>query len=365
MSADPSSEPPAYPSAQVPPIRPEELGDWTERILRAAGASAAAAAATAHSLVDANLRGLDSHGVVFLNFYLPRLRAGTTRGDAEPELLVDLPALALVDGHDGLGGYVASFAMELCCEKALAAGAAVVAVRNSTHFGAASCYADQAAERGCVGIALTNSDPGMGPLGALAPVLGTNPIAIAAPPADSGPRPSLDIATSVVAQGKIILAQRAGEPIPGDWAVGNDGAPTTDPEAALAGSVLPMAGHKGFALAFMIDVLTGCLSGALTSPRIPGDPAAPEPQGTGHLMLAIHMPAIAEEGAYRESLGRLIDHVHHAPRADWAEPFLIPGELEDRARSERSTGGIPLTASTRSLLRDLGEEYGVPFPSSA
>jgi LDH2 family malate/lactate/ureidoglycolate dehydrogenase len=344
-------------------IGAEDLSSWTVSILRAAGASPPAAAATARTLVDANLRGLDSHGVVFLSFYLPRLRSGATNGAAEPELLVDLPALALVDGHDGLGGYVATFAMDHCCDKATTAGAAVVAVRNSTHFGAASCYADQAARRDCIGIVLSNSDPGMGPLGALAPVLGTNPLAIAAPGADERLGPSLDMATSVVAQGKIILASRAGQAIPDGWAIGADGAPTTDPDDALSNSVLPMAGHKGFALAFMIDVLAGCLPGALTSPWIPGDPAAPEPQGTGHLMLAIHVPAIARQTAYGESLRRLAEHVHEAPRADWAAPFLIPGEPEARTQRERAVEGIPLTPSTLSLLRALGEEYGVRFPA--
>src|SRR5262249_11378 len=144
-----------------------------------------------------------------------------------------------------LGAYVASFAMSLCCDKAGTAGAAAVAVRNSGHFGAASYYANMAASRGCVGIALSNSDPGMAPLGALGPILGTNPLAISAPSAPGLPTPSLDIATSVVAQGKIILAARAGTKIPGDWAIGPDGRPTKEPDDALAGAVLPMAGHKG------------------------------------------------------------------------------------------------------------------------
>lgn len=349
-------------SSESAAIDAPALERWTAAVLGATGASPRAAAATARTLVDASLRGLDSHGVVFLSFYLPRLRAGTTVGDAEPEIVVDAPALAVVDGHDGLGGHVATFAMDLCCRKAKAAGAAVVAVRNSTHFGAASCFAEQAARQGCVGIALSNSDPGMGPLGALAPVLGTNPMAIAAPAPDGMPAPSLDIATSVVAQGKIILASRAGERIPEDWALGPDGAPTTDPEAALANSVRPMAGHKGFGLAFMIDVLAGCLPGARTSPWIPGDPADPDPQGTGHLMLAVHVPALGAPEAYEDALRRLADHVHGAPRAEWSAPFLVPGEPEARARDARSDGGIPLTAPTRALLRRLGDEYGVPFP---
>ena len=197
----------------------ETLEAWTVRVLERAGASSEAAVATAKALVDANRRGVDSHGVVQLYFYLPGLRAGTTRGDAEPSIEVDLPAAALVDGHDGLGPYIAGFAMDLCCTKARSAGAAAVGVRNSSHFGASSVYAEQATRKGCFGLVFTNSDPGMSPLGALGPILGTNPITLAAP---NGSRPpvSLDIATSVVAQGKVVLAEREGRTIPAGWAIG-------------------------------------------------------------------------------------------------------------------------------------------------
>jgi LDH2 family malate/lactate/ureidoglycolate dehydrogenase len=342
-------------------IAADALHEWTAAALREAGASRDAADATARALVHASRRGLDSHGVVFLSFYLPRLRAGTTRGDARPDVVIDHPALALVDGNDGLGAHVAMFSMELCCEKAARNGAAAVLVRRSSHFGAASCYSELAASRGCVGIALSNSDPGMAPHGALGPVLGTNPLAVAAPPAPDVPLPSLDIATSVVAQGRVILARRAGTEIPDGWAIGPDGRPTTDPAAALDGAMLPMAGHKGFALAFMIDVLTACLSGALLSPEILGDPEAPEPQGTGHFFFAAHVASARAREEYERSLSRLASFVHGAPRAEWAEPFLTPGEREALAGRERQAG-IPLPAPTVRLLRELGAEYGCPFP---
>jgi LDH2 family malate/lactate/ureidoglycolate dehydrogenase len=344
-------------------IQAAELESWTAAILAETGASRAAAEATAKALVDANLRGLDSHGVVFLAYYLPRLRAGSTRGDIEPELVVDLPAAAVLDGRDGLGAYIAAYAMDLCCTKAKAVGAAVVGVRNSSHFGAASAYSEQAARSGCIGMSFSNSDPGMGPVGALRPVLGTNPLAIAAPAPQGAAMPSLDIATSVVAQGKVVLAKLAGDPIPEGWAIGRDGAPTTDPAEALANSVLPFAGHKGFAIAFMLDVLTGCLTGAETSPHIPGDPQDPRPQRTGHLFVAIDVEAFTGREAYATSLGDLIEQVHDAPRATWADPFLMPGDLEARARATRTEQGIPLTPATAALLRELGADYDVAFPA--
>jgi LDH2 family malate/lactate/ureidoglycolate dehydrogenase len=201
----------------------------------------------------------------------------------------------------------------------------------------------------------------MGPPGALGPVLGTNPLAIASPSAPGVDTPSLDIATSVVAQARVIAAQRAGQSIPVEWAVGRDGRPTEDPSEALAGAVLPMGAHKGFALAFMIDVLTGCLSGALLSPEIPGDPNSAGPQGTGHCFIAVHVDALGPRTAYEQSLKRLANAVHSAARANWAEPFMVPGEREANAAREREEA-IPFSESAIALLRELGQEFGVPFP---
>jgi LDH2 family malate/lactate/ureidoglycolate dehydrogenase len=339
----------------------ETLEAWTVRVLERAGASSEAAVATAKALVDANRRGVDSHGVVQLYFYLPGLRAGTTRGDAEPSIEVDLPAAALVDGHDGLGPYIAGFAMDLCCTKARSAGAAAVGVRNSSHFGASSVYAEQATRKGCFGLVFTNSDPGMSPLGALGPILGTNPIALAAP---NGSRPpvSLDIATSVVAQGKVVLAEREGRTIPAGWAIGPDGAGTTDPAAALAGAMLPMGGHKGFGLAVMIDILSACLTGSALSPDISNDPVNPAPQRTGHLFIAISVDALADSGQYLSSLDRLASVVHSADRAPGTPEFLLPGEKEARQATRRKEG-VPLDDASAALLATLGAEYGASFPA--
>jgi LDH2 family malate/lactate/ureidoglycolate dehydrogenase len=341
-------------------VHPERLSAWTRSILRAAGASPSSADVTTACLNDANRRGLDSHGVVMLHYYLPLLRAGAIAGDAEPEVVTDLPAAAVVDGHDGLGHYVAAFAMNLCCDRAEAAGCGFVAVRNSSHFGAASYYSELAVRRGCVGIAISNSDAAMAPLGALAPVLGTNPIAIAAPAGQGLPGPSLDIATSVAAQGRIVVAERAGTRIPLDWAIGPDGAPTDDPATALAGAVLPVGAHKGFGLAFMIDVIAGCLAGSGISPEIPNDLVRPEPQRVGHAFFAVRMDALADRKAYARSLGRLAEAVHTAPRAEGTAPFLTPGEREQRTAAARSDS-IPIDAGSLDRLTALGAEYGVPF----
>lgn len=343
-------------------IDPADLHAWTEAVLRATGASEPAAAATANALLSANRRGLDSHGVEYLYYYLPKLRSGVTPGDAQPQVALELPALAVVDGNAAMGAYAATYAMALACVKSADVGASVVAVRNSSHFGAASAYAELAAERGCIGIAMTNSDPAMAPEGALAPVLGTNPIAIAAPPGSNGVTPSLDMAASLVAFSRVIRSARAGEAIPADWAIGPDGRPTEDANAALENSVVPFGAHKGFALAFMIDVLAGCLSGGSTSQDIVIEaPDMKGPQGTAHLFIAIHLDSVRDRSDYVESLDRLIESVHGAPTASWADELLFPGEPEHRTSGVRRSG-IPLRPEALAMLRGLGAEYGLAFP---
>ena len=340
------------------------LTAWAATALLRAGASPDAAATTAECLVDANRRGFDTHGVVLLEWYVSRLRSRAVNGAARPAVAIDAPALALLDGDNGLGPYVGARAIDLCCEKAEAAGAAVVVVRNANHFGAASWYANRAAARGFAALACTNAGPSMAPRGALGPVLGTNPLAVAAPPADGLPLPSLDIATSVVAWGRVAAAAREGRTIPEVWAIGPDGEPTADPERALAGAMLPMAGYKGFGLAFMIDVLTACLSGASISPDISVDLDSREPEGIGYCFVAIPVARLRDLGDYERDLRRLVGAVHGAPRAEGAPAFMIPGEREALVAEERASG-IPLDEKTGELLERLAAELGVPLPADA
>lgn len=344
-------------------VRLDVLERWAREIIVAAGAGDEPAADTARILTDANRRGLDTHGMLILRLYLPRLASGAMDGYSSPVVLADLPAAALLDGRNGLGPHVARVAVDLCCEKAQTQGAAAIAVRRSNHFGAASCFAEQAALQDCLAIVCSNSDPGMAPVGARGPVLGTNPIAIAGPPGSHTGIPSLDFATSVVAVGKIRTAERSGQPLPDGWAIGPDGQPTNDPSQALSGSVLPMGGHKGFALAFMLDVLSGCLPGAAISPEISDNPEGTEPQGTGHCVIAIHFPSLDIDDRYRERLDNLVESVHGADRADGVEPFRAPGDPERQTSSERD-GHVPFDSASSALLTALGDRFGVPFPLS-
>jgi LDH2 family malate/lactate/ureidoglycolate dehydrogenase len=182
-------------------------------------------------------------------------------------------------------------------------------------------------------------------------------LTLAAPPSGVGITPSLDMATSVVAVGRVRTAADESKRLPDGRAIGSDGEPTNDPGVALGGSVLPMGGYKGFALAFMLDVFTACLTDAKISPDISGDPDSPGPQKAGYLMIAIHLPTVDDRGAYRSRLDTLIHRVHDAPRAPGVPPFLIPGEIEfenERVRCD----GIPLRPATHRMHRNLGAEFG-------
>ncbi|MCY4368784.1 MAG: Ldh family oxidoreductase [bacterium] len=342
-------------------LSPLVLHSWACEILLSTGASQPAAEATATALIDANLRGLDTHGLVLLRLYLPRLRSGAIDGRATPEIIKDLPGVVVVDARNTLGPYAATIATDLCCDRAESNGAAVTLVRRSNHFGAASVYSEQAVRRGCVAVVLSNSDPGLAPRGSLGPILGTNPLAIAVPARSEEIAPSLDMATSVVALGRVRAAGRAGDRLPLGWAIGPDGEPTEDPELALAGSLLPVGEHKGFALAFMIDTLAGCLTGARTSPSISADPAGLEPQHLGHFILAINVTAVASTASFHASVEELTGAVHTAERANDVPPFLIPGEREARVAAERRRT-IPFGDGDLALLESLGRDYNVTFP---
>ena len=338
------------------------LEGWAGAILEANGASVDAAKVTAASLVDAERRGISTHGLAQLRQYLPRLRAGAIDGSSRAlETVTDLGGLAVVDGRNGLGAHVMADSIDVACEKARDAGAAVVLVRNSNHFGAASWFTNRAANSGCFAIVLSNSDPGMATAGSLRPVLGTNPLAIAAPPGNEGDVPSLDIATSAVALGKVRLASQRGESIPLGWAIGADGQPTTDPGTALEGSMLPMGGHKGFGLAFMIDVLVGAVAGSNMSPSIGSDAQSSTPQRVGHAIVAIQVGQVRPIREYSDELDALVGRLRASPRRPGADPVLFPGESEARVCDQRQTH-VPIEPAAVMELEALGQEYGRPFP---
>jgi ureidoglycolate dehydrogenase (NAD+) len=317
------------------------------------------------SLLFAERRGIASHGLVRLRVYLQRIRAGGINPAARMRKLSDREAVAVVDADHAPGAAAGLLAVDLVSEKARRHGVGVVVVRNGNHFGAAGFYARALADAGLIGLVACNTDAAVAPPGGGARVLGTNPLAMAIPATPQGTQPLLDMATSEVSYGKLIVARDEGRSIPEGWAVDRAGRGTTDPAAGLEGALLPAAGPKGFGLAFMVDVLSA-LGGGVTSPeagRLYGPPDVP--QRLGFFFLAI----APEFFIAPESLAAAVEHLTRAVRHSrpdghaLGEP-MVPGEPEAR-HAARTPGRLLMSPPLVAELSALGTESGVPFPSPA
>jgi LDH2 family malate/lactate/ureidoglycolate dehydrogenase len=343
-------------------IAPEVLRDVGTRVLASLGVPADDGALVADSLVQADLWGHQSHGLLRLPWYAARLRSGVMRAVTEPAVLSDTGPLVLLDGRDGIGQVLTERARVLAVERARTHGVGVVGVRNSNHFGTAMYFTRRAARDGFVAVLTTNASPAMAPWGGREKRLGTNPWSIAAPGPDGGVV-AVDIANTAVARGKIYLAKNRGEPIPETWALTADGAPTTDPAEGVLGVILPMAGHKGYAISFLMDVLSGALTGSAVGTGVRGPYEADRPSGAGHLFLALDPDAFGDRAGYEARVRQLVDEVKTVPLAQGFDEVFYPGEVEDRAEAANlAAGGVLLAARSLTDLRDLAAEAEVPFP---
>ena len=315
----------------------------------------------AESLVQANLRGVDSHGVTKMTIYVKRLRKGLVNPNPMINILRETPAIAVVDGDNGAGQVVGARAMELAIAKARESGVGLVGIRNSNHFGAAAFFTMMPLRKEMIGVALSNASATMVPWGGRSSYLGTNPISVAVPAGQELPI-VLDMATSVVSRGKIILAAQQGESIPAGWAIDSDGEVTTDAARALEGSVLPFGGPKGSAISLLIDVLAGVLTGAAFGPHI-GDlyRNMERPQCVGHMMGAIDISWFSDVGVFKNRIDQMIREIKSVSPAKGASEVLLPGEIEARIQQQREVTGIPLTPDVINDLYRLGLEYEVPW----
>jgi LDH2 family malate/lactate/ureidoglycolate dehydrogenase len=345
-----------------------------EAILQGWGCPAHLAETTAEVMVETDLAGVDSHGVSMLMMYEEMHRLGQLRIAGEPFLRRDFAATAMVDGADGLGHPASVMAMKLAIEKARAFGVGAVGVVNSHHFGAAGYYARMAATAGLIGI-VTSSTRGviMVPPRAAEPVLGTNPIAIAAP-VPGQPPILLDMATTTVAGNKVKVHHLKGKDLPPGWVVDGAGRPVTDHAAAMEfvfhrreGGITPLGGpeetggHKGYGLALMVHVLAGTLVGASFSPIRNRSQRPDEPNNIGHLMLALDPRAFRDREGYEADIAAVVEVLRGVAPADPARPVLIPGDPEKAARAERLAGGIPIPESLERHLREIAARAGAPF----
>jgi len=321
---------------------PDALRRYTAHALAALDVPEPDAALVADSLVEAELEGQATHGLLRLPFLLDRLRAGLINPRPSFRVIGDRAAAALLDADNGLGPVAGMRATELAVSRAAAAGAGIVAVRRSNHVGALGFYLRRATAEGMVGLAFTNGPPAMSPPGGSTPYLGTNPIAAGFP--TTGDPVIVDMATSQVARGHILKAARVREPIPEGWAVDAEGQPTTDPQAAMGGRLLPLGGEKGFALALLVEVLSGVLAGAAVGPEVVGTFApADRESNVGHCFLAIDPEALAPGFAAR--MARVAADVRRlGGRA--------PGDRRHAERARRLGEGVALPAQLVADLRD-------------
>jgi LDH2 family malate/lactate/ureidoglycolate dehydrogenase len=324
--------------------------------------------ATTHVLVAANLRGIDSHGVSMLTLYDEHRRGGKLTLQPRIKVVRESPVTALIDGDGGLGHFPGLKAMDLAIEKCARSGLAAVAVRNSNHYGAAGIYALRAVERGFIGIATTATwRPGIVPTFGAQAMLGTNPIAFAAP-AKRNPPFCLDMATSTVSLNKIKLAALHGEAIPPGWALDAQGRPVTDAKQAVQHVLLAplggspeMSSYKGYGLATMVEILSTTLSGSFfAGTRQEKHPNA-ERYNVGHFCLALDPKAFRGEGEFEKDLDDLLDSLHATPRANTNEPVLVAGDPEQACFVERSRAGIPVSPEMAKTLRRIAGGCGAEW----
>ncbi len=347
----------------VRPIPPERLARYATSVYLSLGVPEADAALLADTLVQADLWGHPSHGVMRTFWYAARLRTGAMAAVTKAELVVDGGAVAVMDGRDGVGQVVVARAMEDAIERARAHGVGAVAVRNSGHFGTAMYFTRMAALAGCIGFLTTNASPAMAPWGGREPRVGTNPWSIAAP-AGRHPPMMLDIANTAVARGKLHVARQRGEPIPEGWALDARGRPTTDAAAGIAGCILPMAGHKGYAIATLMDVLSGVLGGGQFGTSVTGPYRPDGKSGAGHFVLALDIEAFRPREAFESDVGRLVESLKATPHAAGNEEIFYPGELEARAEERNRANGIVLPPETLAELDAMAEDFGLAPLSS-
>lgn len=340
-------------------VMPDPLRDFVAAVYRSEGAAQDDAWLAADAMVQADLWGHQSHGVLRLGWYYARLRSGAMRAQTQLGYPVDAGAIAVLDGGDSIGPVVAKHAAQDAIKRAKAHGIGAVSVRNSNHFGTCMYFTRMAAEQGCIMIVTTNGGPNMAPWGGLKKMIGTNPWSVAVPAGRHAPL-IMDVANSGVARGKIFLAQTRHEEIPLGWAIDEKGRPTVDPEEALKGFILPMAGHKGYAIGTIVDVLSGVLSGSGFMDEVHGPYDPVNRSRAGHLMIALNVAAFQPLEEFNARMERYIATLKSVPLAEGVDEVFYPGEKEARAHEQQLAEGILLPADTVAGLDKAAAEAGVP-----
>lgn len=343
MSSEPSAEAPKQ------RVSAQEARRLLRDILTGNGVSSENADIVAKCMVAADLRGVDTHGMNRISSYMERVRQGVLNPAAEVTLNQVTPVVAQIDAGNGFGFVAAHQGMAAAIEAAKVYGIGMASIKHSNHFGMSAWLVQQAIDSDMMSLVFTNSSPALPVFGGKSKMLGVSPIACGAPGRGKSDF-ILDMAPSIAARGKIYKAKRRGEKIPLDWALDSEGRPTDDPAAALEGVMLPMGGPKGSALAIMMDVFSGVLSGSAFAGGVtnPYDPS--KPANVGHFLVAIKPDLFMSLDDFRDRMDHLYQTVVGSDKAAGVERIYFPGEIEQEAQAERERLGIPLVQAEIDVL---------------
>ncbi len=349
----------------------ELLLSFTEKVFLSIGCPAPDAAIAARTLLAADLRGVDSHGVARLSGYVRLKEVNRVNPAPAVRVIHETPSTAVVDGDSGLGLVVAPAAMQVAIDKAAKVGTGWVSVKNSNHFGIAGCHAMMALPHDMIGIAMTNASPLVAPTFSTERLLGTNPIAVAIPAGEEQPFVA-DFATTTAANGKLEILQRKNRPAPTGWVQTSDGRPSTDAnEVKNGGALLPLGGnrehgsHKGYMLGSIVDIFSAILSGANYGPWVPPFPAyVPMPadmpgEGIGHFFGAMRIDAFRPAAEFKQHIDQWIRRFGNAATVAGETKVIVPGEPERVMEKERMARGIPLLPAVVDDLQQLAQTFDI------
>lgn len=339
-----------------------DLRFFCEAVLERIGMTKEDSKTVAESLIQANLEGIDSHGISRLPIYIKRFM--DERINVTPAIQVKTSgSVLIVDGDNGIGHVVSYHALIKGMEVAKQSGIAAIAIKNSNHFGAASYFCQLACEQNIICMGFTNSPSGIAPWGGKEAFFGTNPIALGFPTGTNTPV-IIDLSTSVVARGKIINADQQGNSIPDGWAIDREGQPTNDPKAALGGSVLPMGGPKGSALALAVELLAGVLSGAAFGPHVKNIYSEEETDkaNVGHFFILMDITKFIDLETFLSSIQTLLKEMKMVSKVSDVDEIRYPGERRKRDEQMRIKTGIQIAANLEKELAGIGKQLNVEFP---
>ncbi|MEW6335253.1 MAG: Ldh family oxidoreductase, partial [Thermodesulfobacteriota bacterium] len=322
----------------------ERLRGWTQEVFQKVGVARDDALLLTDSLIEANLRGVDTHGITrMLCVYVERIRKGVMNAKSDLTVVREKPSTALIDCRNSIGQVGAARAMKMAIDKARHTGVAFTAIAHSNHYGAAAYWAMMALPSGMIGFSSTNAPAAVAPTGGRTALFGTNPICVAIPAAEELPV-VLDMATTVVARGRINLHAKQNRPLEPGWATDERGVPTTDPHAALKGLLAPIGGYKGYGIMLAVDLLCGVLTGSNYGGHFPGFLAdnMTDPTDVGSVFGAVNVEAFMDLPEFTAAIDRAVREIKASPRAEGVDRIYIAGEIEFETRARRLASGIPI-----------------------